>query len=181
MGPAIRGHGRRLRSCSNAGLSVAVAKLCPWRFETNPKMKIVKQYNNFACVLACFESYLADHGHTVTQAELLARYPDHCNVGKEIEGAFSLSRDSLARVGRDFGFAGDLTLTFAPADKRDYFIVTTEGDKHCVRVRRYLGGTKFEVMDPNINRDSHKEEYAIFDFAAEGHRQPAFLEINPSA
>jgi ABC-type bacteriocin/lantibiotic exporter with double-glycine peptidase domain len=144
-------------------------------------MKIVKQYNDYACVLACLESYLADHGHVVTQAELLARYPQHCNVGRNIEGAFSLSRDSLAQIGGDFGFTGDLTLAFAPANKRDYFIVTTEGDKHCVRVHRYLGGTRFEVMDPNINRGNNREEYAVFDFAVEAARQPAFLELNRSA
>ena len=144
-------------------------------------MKIVKQYNDFACVLACFESYLADHGYRVTQTELLARYPDHCNVGKDIEGAFSLSRESLAQVGADFRFTGDLTLAFAPTDKRDYFILTTQGKKHCVRVRRHIGGTKFEVMDPNINRDNDKEDYAVFDFATEVHRQPAFLELNRSA
>src|SRR5450755_375339 len=111
-------------------------------------MKIVKQYNNFACVLACLESYLADWGKSVVQRDFLKQYPDHCNVGKDIEGAFTLTRDSLAQVGADFGFSGDLTLIYNPAEKRDYFIVTTAGDKHCVRVRRYLEGTKFEVMDP---------------------------------
>jgi hypothetical protein len=104
------------------------------------------------------ESYFTDRNKSITQADLLKQYPDFCCVGQDIEGAFGLSPESLAKVGADHGFAAEVVETYDPRDDRDHFIITTEGDKHCVRVRSQIEDQKFEVMDPNINRESEKEE-----------------------
>jgi ABC-type bacteriocin/lantibiotic exporter with double-glycine peptidase domain len=144
-------------------------------------MKIVKQYNNYACVLACLESYLSDYGIQVAQKELLTNYPQHCHVGEDIEGTFRVCAESLLEIGRDYGFTAEFTTAYEPAANRDYFIITLAHGMHCVRVRQYCGNHKFEVMDPNINRSNDMLEYSSFDFQKEQHRSPLFLRLVRSA
>jgi hypothetical protein len=140
-------------------------------------MKIVKQLNDFMCVPACLESYLSDRGFSVTQAEFLKHYPHHFNVGNHTEGAFDLSDASLEEIGKDFGFSAKRTLSFLSERGRDYFIVTTVGAQHCVRVKCHLGQGLFQVMDPNINRGNAVEEFIVFDCNSEAQRLPIFLEF----
>lgn len=141
-------------------------------------MKITKQINNYSCVLACLESFLAERGRSVTQKELIEKFPDLCHKGEKIEGAFAASPQSLKTVGEELGLSAEFSHEYhVPSGQETYFIVTTEGDKHCVRVESNLVNGKFRVMDPNRNRDNDREELFEFDFDLEASRKPVFLRI----
>ena len=141
-------------------------------------MKITKQINNYSCVLACLESFLAERGLPISQKDLIEKFPDLCHKDEKIEGAFAASPQSLKTVGEELGLSIEFAHEYRiPSDEETHFIVTTDGDKHCVRIESYLENGRFRVMDPNRNRDNDREELFAFDFNLEASRKPLLLRV----
>ncbi len=67
-------------------------------------MFVVKQENDYTCVLACIESFLRDAGVEVNQAEMIAAHPTICHEGQDIEGAMAVTLDNFREIGTGYGF-----------------------------------------------------------------------------
>jgi ABC-type bacteriocin/lantibiotic exporter with double-glycine peptidase domain len=66
-------------------------------------MTPIKQITSFTCALACIESLATDKNRPISQNALIEKYPEKCNVGKDIEGAINLN--GVFEVLKDLGFA----------------------------------------------------------------------------
>lgn len=142
-------------------------------------MTIIKQISDFTCVLACIESITSDWGCPISQKDLIEQFPDLCNKGKDFEGAFTFNKDNFDRVGKYLGFTWSYVqgLTESGPDVA-YLILTTEGDKHCVRIAAQKDLSSFWVMDPSASR--YVTQPALFEFSPtnETDRKPILIQIN---
>ena len=142
------------------------------------KVAITKQISAYTCVLACLESILTDWDRPITQQELIDRFPGSCHKGEDIEGAFAFTKDNFDQVAKELNFQWQQTDAFTPPnDDEAYLILTTEGDKHCVRALLQKSHSSFWVMDPNANRFISQVALFEFDFTKESVRKPVLIKI----
>jgi len=129
-------------------------------------------------VLACLESILADWGRLITQQELINRFPVICHKGEDIEGSFLFSNDHFDQVAKELNFQWQKSNNFtSPNEEEAYLILTTEGDKHCVRALCKKSQVSYWVMDPNANRFINQAALFEFDFNRESNRKPILIKI----
>ena len=146
--------------------------------EIQMEVTITKQISAYTCVLACIESILADWNRPMTQQELIDRFPDLCHKGEHIEGAFDFTKDTFDMVAKELIFQWHQSDKFlTPEDNTAYLILTTEGDKHCVRALFQKSSSSFWVMDPNVNRFINQVALFEFDFAKESIRKPVLIKL----
>ena len=139
---------------------------------------ITKQISAYTCILACLESILTDWGTPITQQELIDRFPEFCHKGKDIEGAFAFTKNNFDQVAKEFNFKWQQSNTFSISNNDDaYLIITTEGDKHCVRALIQKNNSSFWVMDPNANRFQSQPTLFEFDFEKEKNRKPILIKL----
>jgi hypothetical protein len=142
------------------------------------KLTITKQISAYTCVLACLESILTDLNMPITQQDLINKYPQLCHKGEAIEGAFDFNKDNFDLVANELNFQWHQSDTFEPPNENEaYLILTTEGDKHCVRAVLQKSPSSFWVMDPNANRVISHAALFEFDFEKEKDRKPLLIKI----
>jgi hypothetical protein len=120
------------------------------------KCTLVKQLPNH-CVPASLESIAKDNGINVTQAELVARYPD---VFPDNGGLNDVGKSTnLETVVRDLGLAQNIHtvqfVDFAQLQKLDneseILLFSTKGSLHCVRlIACDTNNQTVTIMDPAI-------------------------------
>lgn len=115
-------------------------------------MITIKQYNDFACVAACFESIKkdlgdADFSHETFIRENLGLF----NGGKEIEGSCPLENipEVACRMGLECRLPEANVINLADGPVILYVWMDDSPDnKHCVRIAGFTGESVI-IMDPN--------------------------------
>lgn len=141
-------------------------------------ISIVKQISDFTCVLACVESITSDWGRPFTQMQMIGQFPDLCNKGKDIEGAFTSNKDNFDKLGEGVGFTSSFVQSLSDSGPDfAYLILTTDGDKHCVRIAALKDQSSFWVMDLSASR--YVAQPTLFEFspAKEKDRKPMLIQI----
>lgn len=115
-------------------------------------MKIIQQYNPFACVGARIESFFSDNGRAFSHRDFISKNLDLFNGGTKIEG--SISSDFLTEFGKRAGFSispvfGGFTLTDKEAILLYIHWRGDEGNKHFVR---FVDKKEEAVLVMNPNR-----------------------------
>ena len=114
---------------------------------------ILSQLTPYTCVLSCFESYLRDIGHHVTQGEMLAHHRDLCDNPAQFEtyGAVEIARISLLAeryliVAEDFLPRDEPTLNQQLANPREALLGLCkrfndqDNSNHCIRLLALQAG-----------------------------------------
>ncbi|MCP3918398.1 MAG: hypothetical protein GY711_22870 [bacterium] len=131
-------------------------------------MKIVSQHNDYACGLACLESFLFDCGRPTSQHTILSRHPHLCHLGEPIEGALDITIENLSEIGASCSFRVKKLLrdedVLPPG--QTYLLVATSlagrDEKHCVRWQGEFHNGDYKVMDPLHSRRTNAREYALW-------------------
>jgi len=102
-------------------------------------MKIVTQYNDYACFAACLESFLADNNREFDHKTFVAENPDLFNGGEAIEGACDTQNfeEVAKRLGLQFSRVTEVPFAWNPPKETIFLFLWWKGDegqKHCVRL-----------------------------------------------
>jgi ABC-type bacteriocin/lantibiotic exporter with double-glycine peptidase domain len=115
-------------------------------------MTTIKQYNDFACVAACFESIKKDLGDADFSHETFIRENSGLfNGGTEIEGSCSLENipEVACRMGLECRPPEANVINLADGAVILYVWMGNSPDnKHCVRLAGFTGESVI-IMDPN--------------------------------